>query len=362
MEFLILLTIPLVLAVLGFIFLKGITWKEFLIQTGLQLAIAAASAGIIYSSNTSDQEIWNGYVTGKKKEYVSCSHSYDCHCHTSQSCSGAGKNRTCFPQRVCDTCYEHTNDWDWEVYTSLQETHDISRIDRRGSFEPPRWTAVEIGEPVASLHSYTNYIKAAPNTLFRHQGLTEKYKKFIPEYPDHIYDYYRIDRLVLVNGAQVADREVWNQKLSEINARLGHDKQANMIVVLVKDLPEDFYYALEEAWIGGKKNDIVLVVGFNSQLTPQWSVVMAWTTKELFKIKLRDHVMDLPKLTSASVATILRGDVTQFYQRKPMADFDYLRASITPSTTQWVVSLLFGLLAAFGLTYFFHREDLHRKW
>jgi hypothetical protein len=365
MAFFFLLAIPLVLGILGFIVLKTITWREFLAQVGVQLLIAGFSAGVIYSSNTWDTEIWNGYVTGKKKEWVSCSHSYRCRCRSVQSCSGSGKDRSCTTHEECDTCYDHANDWDWEVYTSLNETIDIRRIDRRGSNEPPRWTAVQLNEPTSSEHSYTNYIKAAPDTLFRHQGLTNKYRKILPQYPDQVYDYYRINRLVLVNGARVEDPAAWNLKLSEINAKLGHLKQANMVVVLVKNVPDDFYYALEEAWVGGKKNDIVLVVGVDGQLAPKWSAVMAWTTRELFKIQLRDGIMDLPKLTPEAVIGVMGKTVQQAYKRKPMAEFEYLQASITPTTTQWVVSMIFGLMVAFGLIYALHKHDLfqgERRW
>jgi hypothetical protein len=51
MAFFFLLTIPLIVAVLGFVVLKTISWKEFLVQVGVQLVVAAASVGIIYSSN-----------------------------------------------------------------------------------------------------------------------------------------------------------------------------------------------------------------------------------------------------------------------------------------------------------------------
>jgi hypothetical protein len=358
MAFLILLSIPLVIAVAGFILLDGITWKEFLVQVGGQLLIAGVSTFIIYSSNTHDTEIWNGLVTGKARDWVSCSHSYRCHCHDVQSCSGSGKNRSCSTHEECDTCYEHPNDWNWNVSNSIGETFTIERVDRRGSFEPPRFTAVKMGEPTSSTHWYTNYIKAAPGTLFRHQGLKGKFLKYIPPYPDRVYDYYRLNRLVLVNGARVDDAEAWNADLALLNGKLGHRKQSNIIVVLARDLPDDFFYALEEAWVGARKNDTVLVIDTDGQLKPQWAVVMAWTSQELFKIKLRDDIMDLPAVTREATIAALDKDVGQFYKRKPMAEFEYLKASITPTTTQLVVSLIFGLMVAFGLAYLFQKQDV----
>jgi hypothetical protein len=70
MAFFFLLTIPLIVAVLGFVVLKTISWKEFLVQVGVQLVVAAASVGIIYSSNTWDSEILNGTVLSKAQTGV----------------------------------------------------------------------------------------------------------------------------------------------------------------------------------------------------------------------------------------------------------------------------------------------------
>jgi hypothetical protein len=355
--FLLLLTIPLLFAVGGFILLKGVTWKEFLVQVTAQILVAGASAAFLYFANTSDTEIWNAIVTGKKKVWVPCSHSYSCHCH--EECSGSGENEYCSEE--CDTCYEHFNDWDWDVYNSIGETIEIDRVDRQGSDEPPRWTTVTIGEPTSTSHWYKNYIKAAPGTLFKHQGFVEQYRKYIPPYPSNIYDYYRLDRLVLVNGVRVDSPKDWNVGLAIINSRLGHYKQANLIIVLVKNLPSDYFYALEEAWIGGKKNDSVLVIGVDAKLIPKWARVMSWTQNELFRVKLRDDIIDLPILTRETVLTTFEQDVVKYYKRKPMAEFEYLQASITPSVTELIISFVIGIIIALGLTYFFNRENIFNE-
>ena len=367
MVFAFLLFIPLVVGGMGFLWSHfatknsshtstGVTWKEFLAQIVVQAAIAGISAAIIYNANTGDIEVWNGVVTKKEKAWTSCEHDYKCNCHQVESCSGTGKNRSCSSHEECDTCYEHSNDWDWDVHNSIGEVITIDRIDRRGSNEPPRWTAVKMGEPTAHLHRYTSYIKAAPGSLFREQG-DPQYAKHLPEYPSAVFDYYRLNRLVLVNGARVENPRAWNQELSEINANLGHAKQVNMIVVLVKDLPSDYFYALRNKWIGGKKNDLILVVGVDAQNTPKWARVMAWTTNHMVEIKLRDAIMDLPELTQHEVMLRLSANVRKFYQRKPMSDFEYLTSSITPTTTQWAVSMGIGVLLSIGLTIFFHFQD-----
>ena len=349
--FLIVLGVPVFLAAAAFVFLKGINWKEFACIFGACFFVALCSAGIVSCANKHDVEILNGRVTGKTRDEVSCRHSYQCHCR--QECSGSGKNRSC--SEVCDTCYEHSYDVDWDV-SSTVGGFSIDTIDRQGLRQPPRWTSTVVGEPVSVTHSYENYIKASPGSLFRHQGLTEKYAASLPENPQNIYDYWHLNRLVTV-GVSVDDPRAWNRALEELNAELGAPKQANIIVVLVKNQSLDWYSALEEKWIGGKKNDVVLVVSVDDAMKPQWASVMCWTTNEMFKVKLRDDVMNDPTLTRDAVIADLHDNVSKYFVRKPMADFQYLEAEITPSTTEWVITLIISLIVGVGLTIFFELND-----
>jgi hypothetical protein len=349
--FLIVLAAPLIVAAGAFVFLQGINWREFACIVAACLVVAGSSAGIVSCAATHDTEILNGRVTNKTRDIVSCRHSYSCHCHN--VCSGSGKNRSCSEE--CDTCHEHSFDIDWNV-TSTVGRFSINTIDRQGLFEPPRWAVTRVGEPASVDHSYKNYVKASPGTLFRHQGLTEKYAASLPNNPQNIYDYWHLNRLITV-GASIDDPKGWNSALEELNAELGAPKQANIIVVIVKDMPQDWYYALEQKWIGGKKNDVVLVVGVDGGLKPQWATVMAWTTNELFKVKLRDDVMNDPVLIRDAVIADLRTNVSQYFVRKPMAEFKYLEAEITPSTVEWVITLVIALLVSVGLTFFFELQD-----
>jgi hypothetical protein len=215
---------------------------------------------------------------------------------------------------------------------------------------------VQIGEPTASTHMYENFVKAAPGSLFKYQGQLEKYKSHIPKYPDKVYDYFHVNRFVLVNGAKGRVKD-WNEGLAVINGDLGAKKQVNIVVVLVNGLPSDFFYALTEAWVGGKKNDMIAVVGVDDKHKPQWARVMAWTTDKVIEVKLRDATMSLDTINPDTYLPVLREQVSKFYKRKPMHDFEYLRSSIEPTTTQIVVSMLVELMVALGLAWFFHRED-----
>ncbi len=350
--FSVVLIVPLLFVLLAFFLSQKIVWQELLLTVAAQAVVAGAAAGICYLANTSDTEIWNGTVMRKAQVEVSCSHSYPCNCR--ESCSGSGKDRFC--STVCDTCYLHSNDWDWRVWLSTGGEVNIDRVDSQGSDMPARFNRVVIGEPVAEERSYTNYIKASPDSLFRHQGLAQKYASSLPSYPGHVYDYYRLDRVVQV-GTHVPDLAQWNLDLARLNADLGSYRQANIILVLVQHRPDEYFDALEEKWIGGKKNDVVLVVSVDSDRKPEWARVMAWTVNPIFKVKLRDAIMAAPILERWTAIDALRSTITDYHHRKPMAEFQYLAASITPSGAEWTVTLLVGFLVAFGLTWLFQVND-----
>ncbi len=118
---------------------KTITMKEFFILMAVQAAVCGGVCAAIYYGGMHDTETWNSYVVTKEREEVSCSHSYSCNCL--QVCSSdSNGGSSCHTQ--CDTCYEHSYDVDWVVQDTIGDFR-ISRIDRRGLGEPPRWTSVQ---------------------------------------------------------------------------------------------------------------------------------------------------------------------------------------------------------------------------
>ena len=347
MVFLSFFIVPLMIAIAGYIFFgRKISPKELAVQILIEAVVVAMICGAIYHSNTADTETWNGRVSSKTRDMVSCRHAYPCHCH-SVSC---GKNCTTFH---CDVCYEHPFDVDWNVHTTNGETVGISRIDSQGLGQPPRWSSTGIGEPTSLPHSYTNYIKAAPDTIFRGQG---EIKEQMPSYPNRYYDYYRLDHLAQF-GVSVPDAPAWNKSIAELNGDLGHKMQANLVVMLAKGKGREWYKTLERSWVGGKKNDIVLVIGLNADDTIAWSEVMAWTDYAYFKVRLRDDVMAIGKLDRNAIIAAANEDVAKYFKRKPMSDFSYLAASVTPSRTEYVVGMVIAILVAIGLTWVFEEVD-----
>ena len=156
----------------------------------------------------------------------------------------------------------------------------------------------------------------------------------------------------------VPDAAAWNKDLAELNADMGSMRQVNVVVVLARGKSRDWFKTLERHWIGGKKNDAVIVICLNSDDTIAWVESMAWTDRAYFRVRLRDDIQSIGKLDRVAIFGAIRADVAEYYKRKPMSDFAYLRASITPSATEYFVGLFFSLLVAVLLSWWCEEQDI----
>lgn len=346
-----LLLIPTLIALFTFLFgQRRVTWKEFLFQMGAQVLLVGLFYSICLWTNTSDVEVWNGRVASKTREVVHCRHSYSCNC-VRVSC---GKDCS---TTVCQTCYYHSYDVDWFLSTTNQETIDIDTVDWQGLREPPRWTRARVGDTTALTHGFTNYVKAAPDSLFRRVGLTEKYEGQLPTYPQQIYDYHYLDRLVQV-GTRLSDAALWNKELREMNSDIGKSKEVNIVVVVTKNRQEEFFYALEQEWIGGKKNDVIVMINTNDSNEIDWVNTMAWTDNQIFKINMRDSLLKLKNLDRELILPTVRAVVQKDYIRKSMEDYAYLKQSITPTKGEYIGLTIFGILLSLGISWFVFTNEI----
>lgn len=358
MELLLLLLVPLLIILGSFIWsvvkddkYYQINFKEFLCLIAVVAAVITFGYFLSRFSATGDQEIWNGRIVKKTHEKVSCSHSYSCNPYPCM-CDDKGNCSTCW-----NTCYEHSYDWDWALYTSNDERIEIQRIDRRGVNEPLRFAQSKIHDPTALKHSYTNYIKANPWSLLRRQGLTEKFQNLIPSYPINVYDYHYVDRF-LTAGISIPDVSLWNKALMEINADLGKKREVNIIFLAVATKDSAYLHVLEEAWLGGKKNDLVIIFGAVEYPKIDWVRVMSWTRVEMLKVLLRDELQEIGTLEKRDeIIDTVKNLVDQHFVRTRMREFKYLMAEIRPSNGAMIFLFILGVGLSVGLTVYFWREE-----
>ena len=353
-----LLLLAIILPGIVYAFNRKIEWQFLVGSIAIGLAISAGAFYAGKAGKTLDVEVWNGEVTGKEQVQVSCSHSYSCNCTTSTTCSGSGSNRSCSTSTSCQTCYEHSHDYDWVVHSNIGDV-DIDRVDRQGVHTPGRWAAVQKGEPFAKEHMYTNYIKGAPESVLNvAQHLASKPAQFanmIPAYPHHVQDYYRLNRALTV-GVPVPDLQQWSNDISTMLKQLGPQKQANVITVFVNTADPSYEYALRSAWLGGKKNDIVVIIGTTEYPKIDFIRVMSWTDKEIFKVKLRDTLQEMETIDREKFIEAIRLTTLEDFKRKSMKDFEYLDNEIDPP--DWVVILAVILLVAINGGLFFYTRNV----
>ena len=358
LNFLILMVLPIVVAIGSILYFKEkVTLPEFGAQLGIPAVCMLLGLAIAYAQSTTDIEVWNGRITQKTSERVSCRHSYPCNCR--EVCSGTGKDRSC--STVCDTCYEHSFDIDWDVHASTGEVLTIDTVDRQGLTMPPRWGAAYIGEPFSSSHYYTNYILANPDSvLLGGKGDQEKFKALLPRYPSDISDYYRVQHVVNM-GVPIPTETLsqWEWLLDEVNGDFGVQKQVNVTLLFVPTADPSYMLALKDHWIGGKKNDAVVVIGSLDGHRIAFADVLSWSPVAAFKVVLKDDILRIGSLDKRDdIVMAIKAAVGSKFERLHMKDYQYLVRSFQPSAGAMLFLFIFGIALSGGLAYFVITNDI----
>ena len=353
-----------------------ISWIELLLNIIVVLALTAGIYSIAKHNNISDVEVINGQITEKTFSTYTCTrnmpsagcrHSYSCNCRTvryTSTCYRNGKSYTCTKtKRVCDTCYRYPWERDYYLQSDIGR-FSVPRQDPQGATEPLRWVRTEIGEPASRHNSYTNWIKASADSLFKeHKGLLEQFKD-LPDYPNKIYDIYKIDRVILLGNINF-NTEFLNKELSEILKILGPQKQANIIIVITDNPDDSIAYALRAKWDGFKKNDIVINIGVDESNVVQWTKVFSWSKNEMVNIVLEDeiykHFSKKPIESNYLILTIFH-NVTQYFERRSMKEFEYLtQDAVMVPTYLWATLILLSIFGTIGLSYVFYKIEIGDK-
>jgi hypothetical protein len=334
---------------------KKITPKELAVQLGAVALLVIVTYLIMLSGRTGDVELINSSIAERSTGHEGCCHSYPCNCH--ESCSGSGSSRSCTTE--CDTCYEHSHDIYWEASTTTGNRVYYDGCNPPGTEMPSRWGHIYVGEPAVERHGFTNYIKGNPNSILRREAVSPALLAQVPEYP-RVFDYYRTLR-VLNLGANGVDIQALNHELDYVNSQLGPKRQVNIILIITKESDLTFGEAVRQKWLGGKKNDVIVIVGAPAFPEVAWVDVLSWTQEEAMKIRIRDNILAMHTFNGHNALGIIAYEVDQGFKRRHMKDFEYLSAGIEPSSTEttWLFIVAAGL--SIGLSGLFARIDLFNE-
>lgn len=331
-------------------------YKELGISIVAILIITGSTYGLGMMSQTSDTEIWNGYVTKKERKHGSYVRSYQCMCVT-VSC---GKNCS---TTSCQTCYEDRYTVNWNGYTTVGNFSfkSLDKTSKRvyNEPDPTSYKVCKEGEPASRTKSYTNYVKAVPDSLFHDDSkIGEQFTGKIPSYPK-VYGFYRFNHVLNVDS-KIKNIDEFNKGIADALKTLGAAKQANIIVILTEIDDPTYRYAIENAWLGGKKNDIVVFVGLDDKKIT-WVDMMSFagnSGNELFHVTMRDGLLEQKTLDVKKFVPFVSQTVSKLYDRPQMKDYEYLKDEIEPPTWVIILAIILAFGTSIGLTFYFHKNEI----
>lgn len=346
--------------------LHRVPWLIITVNIAICTVLASLAYALIAYANTLDWEIHNGYVTSKEIDRRDCDYPGwrdwpDSFCtnentrrvfsHYETVCDSEGKN--CRQEKRYKTQYSYDYPWEQKfyVYSSLSDSYRIDRVDDQGAKTPPRYEIVQQGDPISKRSTYQNHLLNATHSLLNPQNTAvdpELYGK-VPEYPGNIFDYYKMNRLITI-GISV-DTDAWNSRISYINSKVGHSKQANLIVVLTSE-SQEIRNAIYKRWNGGKKNDVIVILGVVNNVV-EWSDGITFLNNKgnEFLISNLSKLHDQP--LSIDMLNFIHENISKSFDRVPMASVKYLADSYVPDASVFLwslVALLFFLVFSFFIT------------
>lgn len=338
MNLILVIIIPLLVTAVSFVVFKGITWKEAAVQLVSCIVVLTISWQIAKWAGLSSTQLLNGRITEKVHGTQKC-----CHCH--DVCTGRDKDGKCTSSvEVC----AHSRDNYWDLHSTVG-TFGIDSCEPDDD-PPVAWKNAYVGEPAAIETSYTNYLKADPESLFA-RNTSSSLEAFVPGYPS-TYDHYKVDHVVS-DGVPVP--KGLQEALREANADLGSHKQVDVTLLLTTRTP-NFAQSVEKVWLYGPKNSVNIVAGVKAG-TIEWVRVVTFSKVESLKVKLRDSLQGM-KLDDPSLSAVIKKHVVNEFQRTPMAEYEYLARAAEPKGGALIAIVVIQLILSVGLAALMHTKDL----
>lgn len=355
------LIIPVIAGLFARYYLKSTyTWAEF----GISVAVTGAICALVFVlgmyNTMMDTEILNGEIVSKERVHGTYEESYQCNCRTVTHGSGDSEYTT----TECQTCWRTHYTVTW----SAQSTVGQIRFDHKDSTsrsvynspDPQAYVDCYVGEPASLPNIYINYIKAVPDSLFNTAVASQVYIDRVPSYPQ-VHSFYKVNRVIdNTNGALNSEFVTSLDAYLDDRLRvLGPAKQANIIVILTDLVDPSYRHAVENTWIGGKKNDVVVLLGTNGT-DIIWADVMTWALNsgnEMLVAELKSKLLQIDHLDPKVLSNVISNSVDGFYTRPKMEDYEYLKSDIKPSTTLLLICWILNIILVIATTWFFHKND-----
>ena len=362
------LLIPaLSVGILALFFSHRTKWWEFGLPFLASLLLVGAAKAIAVATMVHDTEIWNDYVV--QAQYYERWNEYIHQTCSFQTCSGSGQNQVCTTHYYdCSYVANHPEHWvavtaGKQDFSITQEKYqyfvklfgstpifkDLARhyhsID--GDMYYTNWPrTVDTVEPVNTEHTYENRVQAS-RSVFNYERISDDTAQ-----AEGLFAYPKLQvfNYPSVLGNCGPDTKQADRLLSVQNALLGAKKELRMWLLCAPTTDPTFGQRQEAYWVGGNKNEVVVVVGLNEQKEVSWVHPFSWTKEREPLVEIRDSIPRGEPLNPVRLASFMASQLEAKFTRRQFAEFDYL--SVEPPT--WAYILVFALTLGMniGLGYF----------
>ena len=351
--------LPVIFGGAMWLFKKSITWWEWVIGVALAFAVSGIVHIAVVQGMISDTETWSGWVVSAT--YHPYWHEYYTTTHYTHDSKGNITGSYTVAHHI-----DHPKHWTCDdnlggYHRITQEFHGTLKTAFGGAVAKVRGSrpnfqrgdrhnymtarATDYIEPVNIAKSFENRIKAAPS-VFSYAKVPKDAGVF--EYP-YAKDWNQSKRLLGNSNKDIGVRQ-WDQ----MNARLGPTKKVNVIICAFKETSINGQYQ-EAAWIGGKKNDLVICYGWTNGEHATWAYVFGWTEQEIVKRNLESILLENP--VDTTIIPLIEKEIIANYEIKDWSKFDYI--ALDPPGWCFIMLFFIMLITQGGFYYWAHMNEFH---
>lgn len=353
---------------------EQVVWWEWLIGSASAFALAGLIHLVALHGLTSDIETWSGQIT-KVSHYPRWVEEYE-EMHSEQVASGTDKDgNTTYTTHIYFTTEHATHYEQWIAFRDFGayadqdniQQHEFNEIGGKfggtifkdgnqsnshgGHFDGGDNSINSVNditkwiEPVTSLRSFENRVKAAPSVFSFSKVPTN-----INVYPWPTNPNWRKSDRLLGTAIVLVNQYKWDC----LNSTLGSFKKVNLIMVGFGKQGDEYGHWQQAKWVGGKKNDLVITFGGGTRKKPaEWVYVFGWTENELVKKNIESLLMEYP--INDDLIPLISAEVTKHYVKKDWHKFDYI--SIQPPGWSYWLYFILMILSQSGLYVYFHSNE-----
>jgi hypothetical protein len=369
--------VPIFVGTFLFFFSKKVVWWEWLVGSAAAFLVAGIVHWTSFNSQTADFETWSGQITHARQFSAWEEFFQEAVYRTETYTTGSGKNKQTHTRQV----FSHWRDctrWHNEhfvCYSNIDTSHFISKDQYnhwktqwknerkiRGDRSTLEHNSRQIGgdpfdyetscpssiiEPIHCQKSVVNRLKAA-QSVFNFVKVSPETEKLLFKYPES-NNPFSSNRVLGTTTSKISAKQ-WDI----LNAKLGPIKKVNLIIVGFDSSDHTLAESQKALWIGGKKNDLVLVYGNG------WSRVFGWSDSDILKRDLEQLLLQNP--VDENFLPQIERLIFAEYEKTNWHKFDHL--SVEPNGWAWFWFWFCLIITQVGLWIFFHGNgvDKFKLW